>query len=125
MAADADGADGDADDADPDATAPCDRCGMSIPTDATQCPVCGYRPGGYSPRLLRVGEVAFATVIVVSILVLVGGVTGTPIGLPADVLAQVAVVTPYTTGISGFFLYYLRKKRRATPTDSRIFGRDS
>ncbi|MFA1610360.1 hypothetical protein [Halobellus rubicundus] len=122
MSADADGGDRDGG---AEATAPCDRCEMSIPVDAAQCPVCGYRPGGYSPRLLRAGEVAFAVAIFGSILIFVGGVMRLSLGVPTDILAQVAVVTPYTAGISGFFLYYLRKKRRATPTDSRIFGRDS
>ena len=110
---------------DADSTAPCDRCGMSIPTDADRCPVCGYRPAGYSPRAMRVGEVAFATAIVLSVLVFVAGVTRTAPGLPTDALARAAIVTPYTAGVSGFFLYYLRKKRRATPTDSDIFDGDA
>jgi hypothetical protein len=108
---------------DTEETAPCDRCGMSIPADATRCPVCSYQPEGYRPRLMRIGEVIFAVVIVLSILTLLGGVTGFTLWLPADAVARVAIVTPYTAGISGFFLYYLRQKRQTKPTDSDLFGR--
>ncbi|MFB6250147.1 MAG: hypothetical protein ABEI27_00420 [Halobellus sp.] len=108
---------------DAEETAPCDRCGMSIQADATRCPVCGYQPEGYSPRLMRVGEVVFTIVIVLSVLTLIGGVTRFTLWLPADAVAQAAIVTPYTAGISGFFLYYIRQKRATKPTDSDLFGR--
>jgi hypothetical protein len=42
-------------------------------------------------------------------------------GLPTDVLSQMAIVMPYTTGISGFFVYYLHGKRQTKPTDSSAF----
>jgi hypothetical protein len=108
-------------DADDTPTAPCDKCEMSIPMDADRCPVCGYRPAGYSPRLLRVGEAFFALTALVSLVVFVAGVTRVAPGLPTDVLSQMAIVTPYTTGISGFFVYYLHGKRQTKPTDSSAF----
>jgi len=110
--------------ADPDdtgATAPCDKCEMSIPVEADRCPVCGYRPAGYNPTLLRVGEVFFALAAVVSLVVFVAGVTRIAPGLPTGVLSQVAIVTPYTMGISGFFAYYIHGKRGTKPTDSSAF----
>ncbi len=110
-----------AEEGDTDATAPCGRCEEPIPVDATRCPICGYQPAGSRPQLLRAAEVVFGAVIVVSVLIFVGGVAGIAPGLPADVLSRAAIITPYTTGISGFFLYYLHRKRRATPTDSDIF----
>ncbi|RLM59652.1 hypothetical protein DVK02_02630 [Halobellus sp. Atlit-31R] len=110
---------------DSETTAPCDRCDTPISTDAERCPVCGYQPAGYNPRLLRVGEVVFATTITVSVLVFVAGVTGIAAGLLAVDLSKAAIVTPYTAGISGFFLYYVRNKRRASPTDSEILDRNS
>ena len=108
-------------DADDAPTAPCDKCEMSIPTDADRCPVCGYRPAGYSPRLLRVGEIFFCFTAVVSLLIFITGVTRIAPGLPTDVLSQMAIVMPYTTGISGFFIYYLHGKRQTKPTDSSAF----
>lgn len=112
---------------DPDdrgATAPCDKCEESIPTDADRCPVCGYRPAGYSPELLRVGEAVFATAAVVSLVIFVTGVTGIvpePPVLPAGAFSKMAIVMPYTTGISGFFAYYIHGKRQTKPTDSSAF----
>jgi hypothetical protein len=109
---------------DPDdtgSTAPCDKCEMSIPTDADRCPVCGYRPAGSNPTLLRVGEALFATAAAVSLVVFVAGVTRTAPGLPTEAVSQAAIVTPYTAGISGFFAYYIHGKRRAKPTDSNAF----
>jgi hypothetical protein len=102
-------------------TAPCDKCEMSIPTDADRCPVCGYRPAGYSPTLLRVGEVVSALAAVVSLAIFVAGVTRVSPGLPTETVSQMAVVTPYTTGVSGFFAYYIHGKRRTKPTDSNAF----
>jgi RNA polymerase subunit RPABC4/transcription elongation factor Spt4 len=101
-------------------TATCDRCEMAIPTDADRCPVCNYRPAGRNPLAMRVGEYFFGTVIVVSVLVFVGGVTGLTPVIP-EIMSRVAIVTPYTTGISAFFFYYLYQKRRTTPTDSEVF----
>ena len=110
--------------ADPDdagSTAPCDKCEMSIPTDADRCPVCGYQPAGHNPTLLRVGEAFFALAAVVSLVIFVAGVTRTAPGLPTEAISQLAIVTPYTTGISGFFAYYIHGKRQTKPTDSSAF----
>lgn len=112
MAADPDGA---------EETAPCDKCEMAIPTDADRCPICGYQPAGYNPRLLRVGEVVFALVAVVSLLVFVAGVTRVAPGLPTDAVSKTAIVMPYTMGVSGFFAYYIHGKRQTKPTDSDAF----
>jgi hypothetical protein len=108
-----------ADDAQP--TAPCDKCEMSIPADADRCPICGYQPAGYNPRLVRIGEVFFVLTAVLSLLVFVAGVTKFAPGLPTEALSQAAIVTPYTTGISAFFAYYLHGKRQTKPTDSSAF----
>jgi hypothetical protein len=110
---------GDPDDA--ESTAPCEKCEVSIPTDAGRCPVCGYRPAGYNPTLLRVGEACFALAAVVSVVVLVAGVTRVAPGLPTEAVSKAAIVTPYTAGISGFFAYYIHGKRRTRPTDSSAF----
>jgi uncharacterized membrane protein len=71
---------------------------------------------------LRVGEVCFALATVVSLAIFVAGVTRFSPGLPTETVSQMAVVTPYTTGISGFFAYYIHGKRRTKPTDSNAFG---
>jgi MFS family permease len=47
---------------------------------------------------------------------LVNGLTGGLISV-----SQAAIVTPYTTGISGFFTYYIHGKRSTKPTDSSAF----
>ena len=115
MAADTDGA---------QSTAPCDKCEMSIPTTAERCPVCGYRPAGYNQTLLRVGEAFFAFAAAVSVVIFVTGVAGVipdPPVLPAGALSKMAIVMPYTTGISGFFAYYIHGKRSTKPTDSSAF----
>ena len=109
---------------DPDgaqSTAPCDKCEMSIPTDADQCPVCGYQPAGRNQTLLRVGEALFALAAVTSVVVFVAGVAQIAPGLPTDAVSQAAIVTPYTAGISGFFAYYIHGKRSTKPTDSSAF----
>ena len=111
-------------DADDPPTAPCDKCEMSIPTDADRCPVCGYRPAGYSPLLLRVGEAFFTLTAVVSLAIFVAGAARVAPGLPTDAVSQAAIVTPYTTGVSGFFVYYLRGKRQTKPTDSDAFDQE-
>jgi hypothetical protein len=105
-------------------TAPCDKCEMSIPADVDRCPVCGYRPAGYNPTLLRVGEACFALAAVVSVVIFLTGVTGIvpdPPVLPAGAFSKMAIIMPYTTGISGFFAYYIHGKRRTKPTDSSAF----
>lgn len=112
---------------DPDdaqATAPCDKCEMSIATDVDRCPVCGYQPAGHSQRLLRVGEAVFALAAAVSLVIFVVGVTGIvpdPPVLPAGAFSKMAIIMPYTTGISGFFAYYIHGKRQTKPTDSGAF----
>ncbi|WP_435098321.1 hypothetical protein [Halorubrum sp. N11] len=111
---------GDPDDA--ESTAPCDKCEMSIPTDADQCPICGYRPAGYNPTLLRAGQAFFTLAAVVSLLVFVAGVTRISPGLPTEIISKIAIVAPYTLGISSFFAYYIRGKRGTTPTDSSAFN---
>jgi cell division protein FtsW (lipid II flippase) len=108
--------------ADPD-TAPCCRCQEPIPTDVERCPVCAYCPAGRYPLAAHVGAYAFATVVVASLAVLLVAVTGRPRWLPLAAIERVAIVTPYTAGVSAFFAYYLHRKRQATPTDDTIFGR--
>jgi hypothetical protein len=103
-------------------TLPCGRCEEPIPRDVERCPVCGYQPAGRSEVAIRLGEYAFAAVAVVSVLTFVGGVVGRAFGLSVGPLARLAIVTPYTTGVSAFFAYYLHRKRRATPTDDDTFG---
>ena len=113
-----------ADSDDRGATAPCDKCEESIPTDADRCPVCGYRPAGYSPELLRAGEAVFAIAATVSPALFVPGATGTvpqPPVLPAGASSKMAIVMPSTTGTSGFFAYYLPRHRQTKPTDSSAF----
>ena len=103
-------------------TAPCGRCGETIPENADRCPLCGYRPGPRNPRVTRLAEYALVAVVVVSVSVFAVGVAGSALGIPVGALGRVAIVTPYTAGISGFFAYYLHRKRRATPTDDETFG---
>ena len=109
----------DSDDA--ESTAPCDKCEMSISTDADRCPFCGYRPAGRNQTLLRAGQAFFTLTAVLSLVVFVAGVTRISPGLPTEMISQLAVITPYTMGISGFFAYYIRGKRGTTPTDSSAF----
>jgi hypothetical protein len=101
-------------------TLPCGRCEEPIPTDVERCPICGYQPAGRSERAVRLGEYAFATAAVVSALAFVVGVGGDALGLSVGPLARIAIVTPYTAGISGFFTYYLHRKRHADPTDDGV-----
>lgn len=101
-------------------TRPCGRCEEPIPADTNRCPVCGYRPAGHNRTATRLGAYAFGTACVTSVVVFVAGVTGITPGLPADMVARVAIVTPYTAGISGFFAYYLYRKCAATPTDDEV-----
>lgn len=102
-------------------TGRCGRCAELIPTDAEECPVCGYRPASHHPPALRLGQYAFAAVFVGSLLVFGVGVASTVLEWHVDRLATLAIITPYTTGISGFFAYYLYRKRQATPTDDDVF----
>jgi len=101
---------------------PCGRCEEPIPADAAACPICGYRPAGHNRTATRIGAYAFGTACVASVVVFVAGVTGITPGVPAEVVARMAIVTPYTAGVSGFFAYYLARKYRATPTDDDVLG---
>jgi ribosomal protein L40E len=103
-------------------TLPCSRCGESIPADAERCPLCGYQPGGRSKGAVRLGEYAFIAAAVVSAAVFVVGVAGSVLELPVGPLSRIAIVTPYTAGVSGFFAYYLHRKRDSTPTDDDTLG---
>jgi hypothetical protein len=96
----------------------CGRCEEPIPADVTECPVCGYRPAGHNPTATRLGAYAFGAACACSLLVFVAGVTG----VAPDSVATVAIVTPYTAGISGFFAYYLHRKCDATPVDDDVLG---
>jgi hypothetical protein len=98
-------------------TEPCGRCEVEIPADTDRCPICGYRPAGRHPLATRLGEAAFLAVCLVSVVVFAVGVGD----FGPDVLGRIAIVTPYTAGISGFFAYYLHRKRRATATDGDVF----
>jgi hypothetical protein len=106
----------------PDEQDPCGRCGETIPTDVDRCPLCGYRPGPRNRRAARVAEYALVAVVVASVVIFVGGVAASALDLPVGDLTRIAIVTPYTAGISGFFAYYLHRKRRATPTDDDTLG---
>jgi len=95
----------------------CSRCEMEIPADSDRCPICGYQPAGRNPIAIRLGEYAFLAACLASVVVFVVGVGG----FGPSVLGRMAIVTPYTTGISGFFAYYLHRKRRMSPTDDDVF----
>lgn len=103
-------------------TGACNRCEETIPADAERCPLCGYRPGPQNRRVARLAEYTLVAVVVASVLTFVGGVTASALGLPVGDLTRLAIVTPYTAGISGFFAYYLHRKRRATPVDDETLG---
>lgn len=100
----------------------CGRCGETIPADVERCPLCGYQPGPWNRRLARFAEYACIAAVVASVLILAGGVTASVLDLPVGDLTRIAIVTPYTGGITGFFAYYLHRKRQATPTDEETFG---
>lgn len=104
------------------ATAPCGCCEEPIPEDAPRCPICGYRPAGHSPRLTLLGELGFAALLIAAVAVFCIGVGGAVLGVPVAPFDQLAIVTPYIAGFSGFFTYYLHQKRRLTPVDDRVFG---
>jgi len=70
----------------------------------------------------RFAEYVCIAVVAVSALAFAGGVAASVLDLPVGDLTRIAIVTPYTAGISGFFAYYLHRKRRATPTDEDTFG---
>jgi ribosomal protein L37E len=103
-------------------TGACGRCGETIPTDVDRCPLCGYHPGPRNRRATRLAEYALVAVAVASVGVFLGGVAASALDLPVGDLTRVAIVTPYTAGVSGFFAYYLHRKRRATPTDDETVG---
>jgi hypothetical protein len=98
-------------------TEPCGRCEVEIAADSFRCPVGGYQPAGRKPLAMRLGEYLFLTVCLASVGVFVVGIGG----LGPAVLGRVAIVTPYTAGISGFFVYYLHRKRRTSATDDDVF----
>lgn len=98
-------------------TEPCGRCEVEIPADSDRCPVCGYQPAGRNPLAMRLGEYLFLTVCLASVGVFVVGVGG----FGPAVLGRVAIVTPYTAGVSGFFVYYLHRKRHTSATDDDVF----
>jgi hypothetical protein len=100
----------------------CGRCEEPIPADVEGCPICGYRPAGYNRIATRIGMYAFGTACVASVVVFVAGVTGITPGVPAETVSRMAIVTPYTAGISGFFTYYLYQKCGAEPTDDDVWG---
>jgi hypothetical protein len=100
----------------------CGRCEETILTDVDRCPLCGYRPGPRNRRATRLAEYALVAVVVGSVAVFLLGVAASALDLPVGDLTRIAIVTPYTAGISGFFAYYLHRKRGATPTDDDTFG---
>ncbi|WP_299334302.1 hypothetical protein [Haloplanus sp.] len=100
----------------------CGRCEEPIPVDADYCPMCGYRPAGYNRTATRVGMYVFGAVCVASIVVFIAGVSGIAPGIPTETISKMAIVTPYTAGISGFFTYYLYQKHGAEPTDDEVWG---
>jgi hypothetical protein len=112
--------DGTTEDPDP-TTCPCGRCEEPISTDVDLCPICGYRPAGWNPRLTRVGEVAFALLLLAAVSTFAVGVAGAVLDVPVGPFSELAIVTPYLSGFSGFFVYYLHEKRQRTPTDDRVF----
>jgi len=103
-------------------TDPCGRCEESVPTGVTRCPICGYRPAGTSPRLTLLGELGFAALLITAVAVFCIGVGGAILDVPVGPFNQLAIITPYVTGFSGFFTYYLHQKRRLTPVDDQVFG---
>lgn len=100
----------------------CGRCGETIPTDVNRCPLCGYQPGPHDRRVARLAEYALVAVVVASVAVFFGGIAASVLDLPVGGVSRVAIVTPYTAGISTFFAYYLHRKRGATPTDDDTLG---
>ena len=104
------------------ATARCGCCEEPIPTGRKRCPICGYQPAGYDRRLTLLGELGFAALLVAAITVFSIGVGGAVLDVPVGAFSQLAIVTPYMGGFSGFFTYYLHQKRRLTPTDDQVFG---
>lgn len=103
-------------------TGPCGCCDDPVPVDATRCPICGYRPAGYSQRLTLLGELGFAALLIASVAVFCIGVGGAVFGVPVEPFDQLAIITPYMSGFSGFFTDYLHQKRRLTPADDQVFG---
>ena len=103
------------------ATAQCGCCEEPIPTGRKRCPICGYQPAGYDRRLTLLGELGFAALLVAAIAVFSIGVGGAVLDVPVGTFSQLTIVTPYMSGFSGFFTYYLHRKRHLTPTDDRVF----
>jgi hypothetical protein len=102
-----------------------DRCGCCeepVPTDVKRCPICGYRPAGHSPRLTLLWEVGAVALLLAAVATFAIGVGGAVLDVPVGAFSQLAIVTPYLAGFSGFFTYYLHRKRQLTPTDDQVFG---
>lgn len=99
----------------------CGRCTESISPDLDRCPICGYRPAGHSPLLTQLGEVGFALLFLSAVVVFAIGVGGALLDVPVGPFDTLAIITPYIAGFSGFFVYYLHKKRQRTPTDDQVF----
>jgi hypothetical protein len=103
-------------------TRPCGRCAEQISTDVQRCPLCGYQPAGRSALLTWIGEVAFGLLFLAAVATFAVGVGGAVLAVPVGPFSQLAIISPYLTGFSGFFVYYLHRKRQRTPTDDRVFG---
>jgi hypothetical protein len=86
-----------------------------------RCPICGYRPAGYSPRLTLLWEVGAVALLLAAVATFAIGVGGALLDVPVGAFSQLAIVTPYMTGFSGFFTYYFHQKRQLTPTDDQVF----
>lgn len=100
----------------------CGCCAEPVATDVERCPICGYRPAGYSPRLTLLWEVGAAALLLVAVATFAIGVGGAVLDVPVGAFSQLAIVTPYVSGFSGFFAYYHHQKRQLTPADDRVFG---
>jgi len=61
-------------------TAPCERCGRSVSTDAITCPECGYSP-------LDSGAIGRKLFLIVGV-ILTGTLVGAPLGLPMIIAAR-------------------------------------
>jgi len=88
-----------------------------VPAEVKRCPICGYRPADQSPRLTLLWEVGAATLLLAAVATFAIGVGGAILDVPVGAFSQLAIVTPYIAGFSGFFTYYRHQKRRLTPTE--------
>jgi len=99
----------------------CRGCCEDPATEVARCPICGYRPVGHSPRLTLLWEVGATTLLLGAVATFAIGVGGAALDVPVGAFDQLAIVTPYMTGFSGFFTYSLHRKRRLMPTDDQVF----